>query len=184
VHPEGITGTKQFTSQIWIRILEGQHVTSPTPPPSKLGTFQKAAQKQLRWPLEDITETDRADNLNKALTFGNHKGASSNPEHLLLLMSNDLFCGFAIPFPLEKMTNIPGILFAPLNIQEQNTINNTSRIVPSKQPTHNQSYQWTSSGTSVNSSTRKASLLPCIYGRAVCRLVNWEVTAPQKYPTT
>ncbi len=36
--------------------------------------------------------------------------------------------------------NIPGILFAPLNIQEQNTINSTSRIVPSKGLTHNQSY--------------------------------------------
>jgi hypothetical protein len=99
-------------------------------------------------------------------------------------MSNNIFYGFVVLFPLEKMTNIPGILFAPLNIQEQNTIASTGRIVPSKQLTHNQSYQWSLSSTSVNSRTRKSHLLPCVYGGVVCRLVNWVVAAQWKYPTT
>jgi hypothetical protein len=146
--------------------------------------FEKLLNNGLDWPLEDILELDCMDNVNKALTFGNHKGASSNPVLLLLLMSNDSIHGFIVPFPLEKMANILGILFVPLNIQEQNTINSTGRIDPSKRLTHNQSYQWSLSGTSVNSRTRKANLLPCVYGGVVCRLVNWAVAARQKYPTT
>ena len=82
------------------------------------------------------------------------------------------------------MHTIPGILFAPLNIQEQNTIDSTGRIVPSKRLTHDQSYKWSASGTSVNSRTRKEELLPCVYGGVVRRLVNWAVAARRKYPTT
>ncbi len=122
--------------------------------------FEKLLNNGLDWPLEDISQTDCADDINEALTFGNHKGASLNPELLLLLMSNDVVYGFAVPSPLEKMMNIPGILFAPLNIQEQNTINNTDTIVLSKRLTRNQSYQRSLSGTSINSHTRKADLLP------------------------
>jgi hypothetical protein len=77
-------------------------------------------------------DIDREEDVKEALTFGNHTGASSEPELLLSLVQNDVVYGFTVPFPLKKMTNIPGILFAPLNIQEQNTINSTGRIVPSK----------------------------------------------------
>jgi hypothetical protein len=87
----------------------------------------------------------------KAMSFGNHKGASSEPDLLSSLVRNDVIHGFALPLPLEKMHTIPGNLFAPLNIQEQNTIDSTGRIVPSKRLTHDQSYKWSASGTSVNS---------------------------------
>jgi hypothetical protein len=40
------------------------------------------------------------------------------------------------------------------------------------------------SGTSVNSQVDKGELLPCIYGGAIRRLVNWAVVARNKYPTT
>ena len=50
--------------------------------------------------------------------------------------------------------------------------------------THDQSYKWAASGTSVNSRTNKDKLLPCVYGRVVRRLVNWAVAARQKFPTT
>jgi hypothetical protein len=146
--------------------------------------FKRLLNKGSDWPLDDIEDRDREEDVKEALTFSNHKGASSKPDLLSSLVRNDVVYGFAIPFPLEKMTNIPGILFAPLNIQEQNTINSTSRIVPSKRLTHNQSYKWAASGTSVNSRTRKADLHPCVYGGLVRRLVNWAVAARWKYPTT
>jgi hypothetical protein len=58
------------------------------------------------------------------------------------------------------------------------------RIVPKDRLTHNQSYKWSYSGTSVNSQVDKGELLPCVYGGAIRRLVNWAVTARNKYPTT
>ena len=94
------------------------------------------------------------------------------PKLLTSLVNNNVVHGFTIPFPLKKMYKIPGILFAPLNIQEQKTIDSTGRIVPLMGLTHNQSYKWLASGTSINSHTRKDKLLPSIYGNVVCRLIN------------
>jgi hypothetical protein len=50
--------------------------------------------------------------------------------------------------------------------------------------THNQSFKWTASGTSVNSRVDKNQLLPCVYGGVIQRLVNWMVAARNKYPRT
>ncbi len=146
--------------------------------------FESLLNEGSNWPLDDISEDDRIKDMNEALIFGNHKGASAEPELLSSLVRNDVIYGFALPLPLEKMHTIPGILFAPLNIQEQNTIDNTGRIVPSTRLTHDQSYKWAASGTSVNSRTDKTKLLPCVYGGVVRRLVNWAVAARQKYPAT
>jgi hypothetical protein len=146
--------------------------------------FEKLLNEGSNWPLEEIPELSRAKDVKEAFGFGNHKGASFAPELLTLLVNNNVVLGFAVPFPLKKMHKIPGILFAHLNIQEQNTINSTEWIVPLMQLTHGQSYKWLALGTSINSCTRKDKLLPCIYGGVVPRLVNWTVAAQQKYPTT
>jgi hypothetical protein len=49
--------------------------------------------------------------------------------------------GFAIPFPLDKIKKLKGILFAPLNIQVQNTIDKMGWIIPKNGLTHDQSYK-------------------------------------------
>ncbi len=129
------------------------------------------------WPLEELDKEKKKDNIKEALTFGNHKGASTNPALLKALVNKDVTYGFAIPFPLDKIKKLKGILFAPLNIQAQNTIDETGQIVPKNRLTHDQSYKWKSSSTSVNSQVRKEDLLPCYYGGVVQRLVNWAVAA-------
>ncbi len=99
-------------------------------------------------------------------------------------MNDDVVHGFALPLPLPKIKNIKGTLLAPLNIQAQHSINKTGRIVDKDCLTHDQSYKWTQSQTSVNSHTQKDKLLPCVYRGVVRRLVNWAVAARRKYPTT
>jgi hypothetical protein len=108
----------------------------------------------------------------EALTFGNHKGATKQPDLLKLLVNSNVIHGFALPLPLNEIAQIQGILLAPLNIQVQNTINDMGRIVSKDRLTHDQSYKWSYSGTSVNSRVDKGELLPCIYGGAIRRLVN------------
>jgi hypothetical protein len=76
-----------------------------------------------KWPTESITDEDRAADLIEALKFGNHKGASNQPELLLKLVSGDVKFGYALPLPLGKIKRIPGICMAPLNIQPQWMIN-------------------------------------------------------------
>ena len=69
----------------------------------------------------------------------------------------------------------------PLNIQVQNTINEHGEIIPKNRLTHNQSWKW-QSGTSVNSRVDTNGLMPCYFGRALRRLINWAVAARKLYP--
>jgi hypothetical protein len=119
-----------------------------------------------KWPLQPINEENRIKDVEDALNFGNHKGTNKQQELLEKLVTDNVIRGFAIPFPLSKITQIPGILLAPLNIQAQNTINEHGEIIPKNRLTHNQSWKW-QPGTSVNSRVNKDKLMPCYFGRAL-----------------
>jgi hypothetical protein len=85
-----------------------------------------------KWPLQSLDEDDRKKDVEEALVFGNHKGAVKQQDLLVKLVTNDVIRGFALPLPLDKITQIPGVLLAPLNIQAQNAINERGEIIPEK----------------------------------------------------
>ncbi len=87
----------------------------------------------------------------EALEFGNHKGATTQPKLLLKLVSEDVKYGYPLPLPLGKIFKISNVCMAPLNIQLQWTINNLGEIIKKDRLTHDQSFEWTKSGTSINS---------------------------------
>jgi hypothetical protein len=58
---------------------------------------------------------------------------------------------YALPLPQGKIRGIPGICMAPLNIQMQWTINEHGEIIEKDRLTHDQSFEWEKSGSSVNS---------------------------------
>ena len=62
------------------------------------------------------------------------------PDLLLHLMSKDVHFGNCLPLTLAKAEKIPDILIAPMNIQQQNTIDKFGRIIPKDCQTHNQSF--------------------------------------------
>jgi hypothetical protein len=101
-----------------------------------------------QWPTKPITEEDRAADLIEALKFGNHKGATTQPELLLKLVSDDVKYGYTLPLPLKKNKRIPNICMAPLNIQPQWTINERGEIIEKDRLTHDQSFEWEKSGFS------------------------------------
>ena len=118
----------------------------------------------------------------EALAFGNHKQAEMNPDLLTSLIVDDVTHGFALPLPLEKISRIRGVLIAPLNIASQDTIDEQGNSIPKKRLTHDQSYIFQGSGSSVNSRVDKSALTPCIFGWAIRRLAHWIVSARIKYP--
>lgn len=134
------------------------------------------------WPLTPITKQEREADLEEALAFGNHKEAVKNSPLLKSLIADDVTQGFALPLPLDKLQRIKGVLLAPLNIASQDTINEFGQIIPKKRLTHDQSYIFHGSGTSVNSRTDKSKLTPCIFGWAIRRLAHWIVCARRKHP--
>lgn len=134
------------------------------------------------WPLRPILESERHSDVEEALLFGNHKEATQNPTLLRSLIIDDVTHGFALPLPLEKIHQIKGVLLAPLNIAIQETINERGETIPKKRLTHDQSYVFKGSGTSINSRTDKTKLTPCIFGWAIRRLAHWIVCARRKHP--
>ncbi|KAL7526144.1 hypothetical protein ACHAXR_001343 [Thalassiosira sp. AJA248-18] len=74
-----------------------------------------------------------------ALEFGNHKRASEKPELLKQLIAKDVKHGYGLVLPLFKITRIPNLLLAPMNIMNQNTIDEFGRIVGKDRLTHGQS---------------------------------------------
>ena len=81
------------------------------------------------WPLLKLNEDERQKDVDKALTFGNHKGASLRKETLRTMISEKVCHSYMLPLPLSKITKIPGILLAPLNIVRQNTIDEEGNII-------------------------------------------------------
>ena len=119
--------------------------------------------------------------VDKALTFGNHKGALMQPELFKKLVLKDVHFGYCLLPPITKATNIPDIFIAHMNIQQQNIIDEHGRIMLKDCLTHDQSFEW-SSGTSVNSRVITEELLPCMFGSCIRRIVNWAVTACCLFP--
>ncbi len=61
-----------------------------------------------QWPTEPISKEECIGDIEEALQFGNHKGAQSQPELLLKLVTSDIIHGYTIPLPLDKIVRIPG----------------------------------------------------------------------------
>jgi hypothetical protein len=113
-----------------------------------------------KWPLAEISKNEQQQDLVDALTFGNHKGASQKPVILKKLIAKDVKYGYNLPIPLSSIQSIPGLVVAPMNIIEQNTIDKFGQIIQKDRLTHDQSWKW-SSGTSVNSRVEKELLQAC-----------------------
>jgi hypothetical protein len=86
--------------------------------------------------------------------LGTTNALATTPSSYANLSKKDVKYEYCIPLPLRKAKLIPDLLFTPMNIQNQNTINKTGKIIDKERLTHNQSYKW-GSGTSVNSRTMK-----------------------------
>jgi hypothetical protein len=134
-----------------------------------------------KWLLVEISKEEQVQGLKDALTFGNHKGALAKPELLKKPTEKDVKHGYSVPIPLNSVKQILGLEMAPMNIMDQNTINELGQVIPKDRLTLNQSWRW-SSGTSVNSRVQKEQLQECRYGFCIQRLVNWAVAAQKKYP--
>ena len=89
--------------------------------------------------------------------------------------------GYVLPFPLSKVSSIPGVVMAPMNIMHQGTINETGKIVDKKRLTYDQSYKFRLE-TSINSQVKDDKLLPCMYGACLKRLINWDCAVRLKHP--
>lgn len=131
--------------------------------------------------LDGLDFDSRANDLNEALEYGNHKSASEKVDLLRELVEDDVIHAYALPIPRDKLKMMKGALVAPMGIQRQNTIDEHGKIIQKDRLTHDQSFKF-GSGTSFNSRVDKDELLPCMFGKKLQRLMNWAVAARRMYP--
>jgi hypothetical protein len=84
--------------------------------------------KGSKWPLTELSKRDRIEDLNKALQFGNHKGALQKPELLKKLISNDIKFGYGLVVPRGKIAQLPNACLAPMNIITSSPSTQTVRL--------------------------------------------------------
>ena len=143
--------------------------------------FKSILAEGVKFPLEPLSNDLRKQDLLEAIEYGNHKGASENPELLEELIKEDVTLGHSLIIPLEKAIEIDGALMAPMNIIDQNTITELGELVSKLRLTHNQSKAF-SSKTLVNSRVKKEELQACMYGHCLLRLIHFILALRFKYP--
>jgi hypothetical protein len=134
------------------------------------------------FPLEPINEDLRKLDLTEALAMGNHKGATKEPQILENLMKEDVFRGYSLPIPLNKVVEIPGAIMAPQNVARQNTIDETGKIVGKDRLTHDQSWTYSSQAPSMNDRVREDELTPVQFGRTMIRVIHYIVNTRRRHP--
>jgi hypothetical protein len=55
------------------------------------------------WALAKLSEEEQRKDIEDALAFGNHKGASQKPELLKKLVGKDVKYGYSLPIPLSSI---------------------------------------------------------------------------------
>jgi hypothetical protein len=96
-----------------------------------------------QWPLREISKEDTVADLRKALTFGNHKGASSKLELLQEhIIWGEVKHGYGLVVPQNKINRIPHACITPMNITHQFTLNASGDIINKERLTHFKSFRW------------------------------------------
>lgn len=132
-------------------------------------------------PLEDLDFESRQQDLQEALEFGNHKGADENPDLFEKMMKDDVTNGYSLVIPREHVTKLKGAQISPMNITDQSGINERGEIISKKRLTHNQSMEY-SSGTSLNSRTKKDELQDVMYGTCLLRVIHQIIEYRRRHP--
>jgi hypothetical protein len=79
--------------------------------------------------LEEISEENRQQDLEDALTFSNHKGTSAKLVLLKKLLKKDAIHRYSLPIPFLSVESIPGFIMAPMNIMAHNKNNEIRQII-------------------------------------------------------
>jgi hypothetical protein len=129
-------------------------------------------------PLAPLSKDKRTKDVREALQFGNRKGTEQQQHLLRELVKDEVNQGFALLLPLNKIASVPGPrrFPSPFEYPTPTKHKQCGKTIPKNRLTHDQSWKW-QSGTLVNSRVDSDQLMPCYFGKALERLINWAVAA-------
>jgi len=133
------------------------------------------------YPLEHLDDSACRQDLIDGYEYGNHKGVNDNPDLFEGMMTDEIEHGWQLPIPREMVLALLEAMIAPMNISDQQGINERGEIIPKKRLTHNQSMEF-SSGTSINGRMQHDQLQDLMYGTCLKRLIHDITLLRFQYP--
>ena len=137
----------------------------------------------IQFPLSQMSNESRKQDLKNSLVIGNHKGVELQPEFYKKLNISDVEKGYSLPIPLNKLICIPGALACPMNIIEQHSISDTGEIVEKQRACHDLSFPIPPSNLSVNLRVDKSLLHNCMFGYCLNRIIHFIIALRLNFPT-
>ena len=134
------------------------------------------------WYTRDINEMARSNDLEGAISCGNHKSAKKEIKVLTEGLTKEIKKGWQLLLPLEKAKEIPGLVMSPMGVATALGISANGKFVPKKRITHDLSFPGIFSEESTNSRVIKELLEPCMFGYTFLRLIHKIVQLRNKYP--
>ena len=142
----------------------------------------------VRWPLRTITDQERIEDLKTTIEYGNHKSAEQASDEIFKSCEKEVTRGWQLPLPIDKLTEIPGAVVAPMGYPTQYTIDEEGNRIEKGRTTHDQSanigHRHTNVKRSVNNRVITEELTPLQYGHTASRHMHRLVAMRAKYPHT
>jgi len=135
------------------------------------------------FPLDDISASDREQDLVFHSFRGNHKSASKNLEVLRNIIKDDVERGFALPLPITALHFIPGASLAPLGCARQSSVDDLGNRVVKYRMTHDQTFPCPSN-LSLNLRVQHDKLPPIRYSFVLMRTIHYILDLRRRHPFT
>jgi hypothetical protein len=135
------------------------------------------------FPLDDISLTDREQDLIFHANRGNHQSAVKNAAILKSIIQEDVQRGFALPLPITALHFIPNAYLAPLGCVKQSSVDMLGNRVVKYRMTHNQTFPGPSE-LSVNLRVQHDKLPPIRYSYVLMRTIHYILDLRLRHPTT
>ena len=136
-----------------------------------------------QFPLHPIEEQLRQEDLDAAISYGNHKSTTDSTA-FITNMESEIKKGWALPLPPPFARELPGAEVAPHGIVPQHTINELGEIINKERVTHDQSYPGAASKQSINERVIEEDLAPCLFGHMSRRCIHYIIGCRQRHPNT
>jgi len=135
------------------------------------------------FPLDNISSTDREQDLVFHVNRGNHKLASKNVEALRTIIQEDVERGFALPLLITALHFLPNASLAPLGCVRQSSVDASGNHVVKFPMTHDQTFPGPSK-LSVNLRVQHDKLPLIHYSFVLTRIIYYILELRHQHPTT
>ena len=137
-----------------------------------------------QFPLAEISEDERMEDLRERLQRGNHKSAKEHDEFLETALKQEVTKGWLLPLPAEKAAHIPTMEMAPLGVAVHQGISADGDYIAKSRVTHDLSFPGAFTNESINSRVMEDRLEPCMFGHMLSRLLHYIISVRERYPNT